>query len=139
MTMTMLESAKRGAELVARSFTQPDDDWLPVCIAQGEDGQYHLRDMEIGDDKILSAARMAAWCYMMNATQVCFVSSAWATDMEGCSEVVVICHVSQDDVACVMATITRDGTNPPTLGEWVPMDDQDGTFVQALKLGIGRI
>lgn len=137
--MTMLDSAKRGAELVARSFTQPDDDWLPVCMAQSEDGEYHLRDFEIGDDKMLSAARMAAWCYMMNATQVCFVSSAWATDLNGSSEVVIICHVSQTEVATAMATIHRDGTNPPTLGEWQEMHEQDGTFVQALKLGIGRI
>lgn len=137
--MTMLDSAKRGAELVARSFTKPDDDWLPVCMAQSEDGEYHLRDFDISDDKILSAARMAAWCYMINATQVCFVTSAWATDMNGCDEVVVICHVSQDAVATAMASIQRDGINPPTLGPWQVMDEQDGTFVQALKMGIGVI
>jgi len=135
----LMEVAKNGAEQVADGFTKPDDDWLALVITTSENGEHHVREITVTDDKIHTAATLATVCYMQNAVEAVFVSSAYATDNNGVAEVVVLCYVSQDDTESVMAEILRDGVNPPSLGEWKHMDMQSGLLVDALKMGCSVI
>lgn len=135
----LMEVAKGGAERVAEGFTKPDDDWLALLITTSENGEHHVREVVVTDDKILTAATLATACFTLNAVEAVFVSSAYATDDNGVAEVVVLCYVSQDDTESVMAEILRDGVNPPSLGEWKHMDMQSGLLVDALKMGCSVI
>ena len=144
---------KDGAEEIRKSFTNPNDDWVPVVMIQTGKAIIPVI-LEISDDKEATGRGLETLLRNTGADQAVLVSSSWfvVRDSSGVAdclpvrdqpdrrEVLVLTHVTRDSMEMMMAEIERHESSPPTLGSWSePMDGLavSGIFADAMRLGIG--
>jgi len=136
---TLLELTKSRVEQIAKDFTEPDDDFIPVLMVRAHNDQVAIiglmGDMNSQSEKDDMAKFMMAACAVLRAKEVSFVSSAWAAkaipkeefesgdfvmprDRPDRIEVVNIMHSTSDGDTMSTSEISREDGKPPTIGGW---------------------
>jgi hypothetical protein len=149
----LLSVAKEAVGEIQKSFTQPDDDWIPVVMIQSGDAILPVV-MQISDDKESTGKSLENLLRNTGAEQAVLISSSWVVSFTGSNEVpefipvrdqpdrkevLVLTHATRDSIEMVMADIERHKSSAPTLGSWsAPMDGLfvQGIFPDAMRLGI---
>ena len=151
-----------GARSVGLTFTEPDDDWMPIWMVVEPNG---TATMITGDvHKHEMARRVAAMAKEKGAIAVGFISSVWTLDSErvgspeqlqevldriqrvggslefvpGRLEQVMIATYSASTVQLHSALISRYEDKPPKLGPFQPYldGDLDGVMVRPIQAAL---
>jgi hypothetical protein len=144
-------TARRGVELVGESLTEPDDDWMPVAFVEDDRGKIQVFALAVGDP-IERSAVLTEIVRERRARKIARVESSWSAYVETEAEVrrgVATAHPDRVEVVLVtcidaervegwVAEISRDGTNPPTLGEWEhwPVDTMSGLQIDPIQAAL---
>lgn len=142
--------AQANIRRVGESFEKPDDDWLSVAFLQNAEG-VHIIAMDgtmFADEnsKDMLAMWLKAAMGFLHADRYAVLFNTyglknpskedWEQYRQGkrlsefpnaCEQLLLIAGDVEQEL-CFNAAIERDGTNPPTLGEWELMPDFDGRF-----------
>lgn len=129
--------AKDSVRKISASFDKPDDDWDPVALVEGGDGQAIIVALVM--DKRDYPAAVSVIVEKTKARKVALVTSAWGLEFanreEGEAwnadpealppsqhpdgfEQVVVSVFDAERVEAWSAKILRDGEQPPGLAEW---------------------
>lgn len=153
-----VEKMQESAEGVGQEFTGPGDDWTMVAVAHPADP--NAQGLVIGFDPAMrkdqTVIALRQLIEQADIEAFTMVVSTWISHIErkdydpnnitrpsedpNREERLLIFGANADEQIATFSTITRDGTNPPTLGPWedFPTDGMTGRFitpfVDALKI-----
>jgi len=159
MAIKFLDTVCESAEDVGRSFTEADDDWVPImqtATPLGEEFIVYTFGFEgamLANDRnkdLMAEQMMKPLITGTGAKLVALVMSAWTVKFEGEDawnaylsgniprpsahpnrvEIVAITVIAPTKIMTRTAEILRDGTNPPTLGPWEHMESGEGIIVE---------
>lgn len=149
-------------DMAVGAFDSPDDDWPPVAAIRSGGGQvYAIADLDRAPSKAAQMARLRHACQELRATAVVLAFSAWMVETEDDltdtpdrsgdlttahlppsmrpdrQEVMSIMAITRSRAWHWMAYITRDGVQPPRLGDFETPDPSDddpvGRMVEPLQ------
>jgi hypothetical protein len=157
-TGILAEVMRKGAKVIGENFTDPDDDWAPVMMYLGGDGQVRDAVIEISEDdegRDQVAAQITRLLLEARAREACFIVSTWVVDLpegnfdalEGKRprehsdrrEALTLTWVTRDHAQMEMARIKRYPGQPPKLAAWYPPAtgiSVVGRFIDAMRAGI---
>lgn len=118
-----------GADEIGRGFTAADDDWVPVVLVASERGLVDVITPVYTTDAEKHqwmTDTLPAFIRSHKGRVVATVTSVWMSGNAGerpslqpdRTEAVVVSVFSRMATESWVAKIDRDGTSPPTLGEW---------------------
>ena len=123
---------KNGAEKCQKTFTDPEDDWMPMYLVVFDKGDAKLITGNL--DKHILVNLIASAASDMGAVGIGQLNSSWRRMQEdnspptrsiankpGSEEGLMLAVYSRTNWWIEWAPIGRDGRNPPTLGAWKKM------------------
>lgn len=147
---------------IGGGFTKPDDDWVPVLIIDNHVGRTAwpvgaFFASDDGKDKLI--ALLPTIFQNVHATRAALISSAWILDLPNTEEArrvleqgksiaeepnrkeIVMIRLSDGFVEeGWLASITRDETKPPVLGQFEKMPDAgEGRMIGALQSALMHV
>lgn len=156
-----MKVALRGLRDIAKSFTEPDDDFESIVVLETKDGNAAILPigffMETETSKeLLAEVVLPVAIRKMEVQRLVFVTSAWAVSKEVGEmdprpsedpdryEIVIATEMTADGVVDDRwAYIDRDpfGVAPPQLGEFeqMPTAEHSGRFVDPLVAALKEV
>src|SRR5262245_55162118 len=119
---------------VGKTFTDPDDDWMPIMVVRTDDGlgvvgfdSEFLADDDSKD--VLAEIVIPGMIEQLGASAVALVMSAWSLKSPEIPDVRPSLHPERQEILVLHvidaahesifhAPILRDGEQPPALGKW---------------------
>lgn len=156
----MFEYVRLGARNVGTTFSSPDDDWAPIAFLKNSSGMGVMPLGELmGDEntkELLATEILPKVIKTTQAHTIVLALSAWTVKLEENEDVygippsqhprrdeqLFICEYTPYGVGrLAVATINRDGKNPPTLGEWEDQehDKMTGMFVDPIVSALAQV
>jgi hypothetical protein len=157
-----------SARRIGQGFRKPDDDWASVCLVWRDGGvraTFHV-PVPLAEDgadvrdvlfRVIvpalireqggtaAALVQSCWYVISRSPEEAAMVAAWGRagrsleDLPSRIEVVSVTAADADGVLHWIARIERDGTNPPTLGEWEPWEGTlDGRISDGLLAAVNR-
>jgi len=132
MLSKITEFLKSGAERCGKTFTDPEDDWIPMYLVVFDEGPARLITSTLDKHALVNLIATAA--NGAGAVGIGQLNSSWMRMQEdktppegsiagkpGSEEGLMLALYSRTNWWIEWAPIERDGKNPPTLGSWKKM------------------